>query len=369
MNFLNVLMYSCMHNLHICSRHLSYVFCISILLYGCAHEDATPKGRYESGAVIVNEGGFGSSNGTLSFYPLNAGVVEQNIFRNGQGDFAGDVVQSIAFHGGKGYIVINGDNKVEIVDSNTFESIGTITNEVLDKPRYIEVINNNAYISVWGPYENGGFSLVDSYVLVIDLMTNEVIKKIETDEGTEQLLRAGNYLFASNYNYGASTTVAVIDPADNTLVDQLEVGSGPAGLVIDANGKVWVLCTGDFGSSNGMLVRINPSMLTVEESIPLHINPDVDLAITPDGSSLVYTGGINVYSMPISSTVAPDSPLFIASDVVSNYALGVDPTTGDIWIGDALNFVSAGKVFVYDAMGNAKTSFVAGIGPTQFMFK
>ncbi len=351
------------------SRDILLLLCMTILLFGCEREDAKPTGNYANGVIIVNEGGFGSANGTLSFYRVNDSSVEQNIFRNEQGNFAGDVVQSMTLHGEKGYIVANGDNKVEIINSNTLERLATITNTALDKPRYMEVMNNKAYISVWGPYAEGGYSLVDSYVLVVDLMTNEVVKKIETDEGTEQLLQAGKYLFVSNYNYGASSTVAVIDPANNTLIDQLEVGSGPAGLVTDANEKVWVICTGDFGSSNGTLVRINPSTLVVEKRIDLGVNPDVDLALTPDNSSLIYTAGSNVYKLSITSTAAPLAPYFIAADVVSNYALGIDPATGDIWIGDAINFVSAGKVYIYDASGSRRTSFTTGIGPTQFVFK
>jgi len=342
---------------------------IALILMGCDNGETDPRNTYENGVVIVNEGGFGSANGSLSFYHSPAGEVSQNIFRNSQGDFAGDVVQSLTIHEGKGYIVVNGDNKIEIVDATTFIGLSTLSNDMLDKPRYVEIIDDKAYISVWGPYEDGGYALIDSYVLVVDLNTKEIVTKIETDEGTEQLLSSAGYLFASNNNFGASKTVAVIDPLNNTLVDQIEVVSGPAGMVTDANGKVWVICTGDFAGDNGALVRISPSTLAVEETIELHVNPDSDLAITPDLSNLVYTVGTKVYKIPISATEAPDAPLFEATAVVTNYAMGIDPETSDIWIGDALNFTAEGKVYVYGADGVFKTSFTAGIGPTQFVYK
>ncbi|MBA4057149.1 MAG: hypothetical protein C0490_20720 [Marivirga sp.] len=348
---------------------------ISILLFfvifiiSCDDDDSGPKGKYEDGALVINEGGFGAANGTITYYNVVSGEVEQNIFRNATGDFAGDVVQSITFKDEKGYVVINGDNKIEIINGNTFESLGTIENEAIDKPRYIEVINNRAYVSVWGPYEDGGYSLIDSYVLVIDLSNNTVIKKIQTDEGTDNLIQAGNYLFASNNNFGASNSLAVIDPTNNTLVDQITLASGPAGLATDVNGKLWVICGGDYGSSNGQLFRINTSTLVVEETIDLNVSPDGDLAVTPDKRNLIYSSGKNVYRIAITSTDAPTEPLFEADEVVTNYALAVDPDNGDIWLGDALNYTSAGKVYIYNASGDFKSSFDAGISPTQFVFK
>jgi hypothetical protein len=347
----------------------SFVLSFLLLFLQSCDDEPKPKGKYESGAIVVNEGGFGSANGTVTFIDVTAGSAEQNIFRNTVGDFAGDVVQSVTFSGDKGYVVINGDNKVEIVNSNTFEGLGTIESVDLDKPRYVEVIGDKAYISVWGPYEDGGYSLIDSYVLVVDLNSNTVIKKIETDEGTENLLFEGTYLFASNYNFGGSNSLAVIDPTTNTLVKHIELASGPAGSVLDANGKLWVICTGDFGASNGQLFRIHPSTLAVEESIDLNVNPDVDLGITPDKSNLIYSIGSSIYSISISATVAPTDKLFEATDVVYNYAMGVDPDSGNIWIADALNFATEGKVYVYTNAGVPVTSFNAGISPTQVVFK
>lgn len=350
-------------------RVLILILSTALMLMGCHGDEPLPKGKYEHGIFVINEGNFGAANGSVTFYSAPSGDVEQNIFRNDAGDFAGEVVQSLTLDGDIGYMVINGDNKIEIVNHNTFKSLGTLSDELLDKPKYIQIMGRQAYVSVLGPYEEGGYSLVDSYVLVFDLDTKEVVKKIETDEGTENLLLAGQYLFASNYNYGGSNTVAIIDIATNTLEDQLEVGSGPAGLVADVNGDIWVLCEGDFGGANGTLVRINPNTLQVEKTIDLHVNPYTDLAITPDGENLVYTAEGSVFMISISAETAPDEPLFIAGNVVNTYALDINPENGDIWIGDAVNFASVGSVFIYDAEGVFKTSFTAGINPRQFTFK
>ncbi len=134
------------------------------------------------------------------------------------GTFPGDVLPNpITIDGDNGYLVLNGSNKIEIIDDNTFKSKSTFTDKLLDKPRYLQVINGKAYISVWGPYD-ANFSLTGSYVLVIDTKTLQVVTSIATDPGVENLLYNSKYLFASNNNFGGSNTVSVIDPATaNTL--------------------------------------------------------------------------------------------------------------------------------------------------------
>jgi len=337
---------------------------LAVMVIACNNDDEKPKGQYEHGAFIVNEGGF-SSNGSISFYNRTSSEIEQNILKLNANNFAGTFAQSLTFKDDKGYLVLNGDNKIAIVDANTFESLGTIADATIVAPRYIEVVNNKAYISVAGPYD-ANFSLIDSYVLVYDLSTNSVVKKINTDEGTENLLYNGNYLFASNYNYGASNTLAVINPADNSLVKQITLSGGPSGMVTDANGKLWVICS---GFTSGKLYRINPSSLAVEVTIDLATAPQADLAITPDKQNIVYAVGKSVYKLPITSTVAPTQPLFVASSVTAFYSFNVDPDNGDIWVGDALDYSSPGKAYIYTSTGAAKSNIATGISVGQFVFK
>lgn len=347
--------------------YMRYFLCVVISVVGLsACDDDETKGKYEDGIFVVNEGTFGAGNGSVT-HISSTGSATQNIFKNAAGLFAGDVAQSLTFNNGTGYLVVNGDSKIEVVNSS-FASVRTITDEDIDKPRYVEVINDRAYISVWGPYDEN-FSLVDSYVLVYDLTTNSVVKKIDTHEGTENLLYNGDLLFASNYNYGASSTVAVIDPDDNSLVDQIEVSAGPAGMVADANGKIWVVCVGGFGAGNGHLYRIDPNTLDVEDEITITGVPGVDIATTPEKNKIIYNVGTSVYSLDITATEESSEPIFEAGDVTSLYALNVDPGTGNVYIGDAPSFTAVGKVYVYSFGGEKITSFDAGIGPTQIVFK
>lgn len=349
-------------------KHVFFAVAITLFAFSCSDDDSKPRGKYELGVLIANEGGFGKGTASVTYYNPTTEEAEQNIFIKPPLLFAGDLLQSISFSGDRAYLVLNGSNKIEIVNAGNFELISTLSGEDIFSPRYLEVINNKAYISVWGPYD-ANFSLVDSYVLVVDLATNTVLKKIDTDEGSENMVVHNNRLFVANYNYGSSNTVAVINPSDNSLIDQVEVGAGPAGMVIDKNNKLWVLCRGSFSGAPAQLVRINPTSLAIEEEIVLTSSPGKDLALTPDKGTLVYRSGKSVYTISIEAIEEPDQALFTASDIVSPYALNVDPSNGDIWFGDAIGFASDGNAFVYSSTGVYKKTVAVGIAPTQFIFR
>lgn len=336
----------------------------STVFQSCESDD-DGKVDFESGVLVVNEGKFQAGTGTVNYYnPANGESVE-NIFRNSEG-FAGDVLQSITIHNDRAYLVLNGDNKIEIANGEDFTSQATYSAPILDKPRYVQIVGDKAFISVWGPYE--GWDLVNSCVLVVNATTMAPLDTIYTDEGTENLIYNGQYIFASNFNYGSSNTVSIIDPSDNSLVDEIELSAGPAGSVIDKNNKLWVITTGS-GETMGKLFRINPTTFAVEDDIDLGGKPGGDLALTPSKDELVYNIGKKIYKISIAATEAPEAALIDATGVVAPYALGVDPTTGEIYFGDAKDYASPGQVNIYKTDGTFKTSITSGICPGQFIFR
>jgi YVTN family beta-propeller protein len=344
---------------------------VILVLSNCTKSSDPVKGKYQTGVLVANEGAFGSSNGDVTYYNGSASLLEQTIFKNINGSFPGDVLQSVSIDSDNGYLVLNGSNKIEIVDDNTFKSKNTFSNNLLIQPRYLQVINGKAYISVWGPYDTNS-SLTTSYVLVVDTKTLEVVTSIATDPGVENLLYNGKYLFAANYNFGSSSTISVIDPSTNKLVTNIELTAGPSGMVIDANNKLWVITSGTstnfVGNNDGKLYRINPSSFAIEQTIELNANPLTDLGISPDKKNLYYAIGSSVYKIDIAAASAPGTA-WSSTSLTTLYSLGVDPKTGEVYLGDALNYSSEGKVYVYNTDGTLKTSFNVGIAPGQFIFR
>jgi YVTN family beta-propeller protein len=342
-----------------------FVIITSFLFLQSCDKEADPiKGAYQSGVLVVNEGGFGSANGDVTYYNPTSDLLEQFIFKNVNGAFAGDVLQSISVEGDDGYLVLNGSNKIEMVDINTFKRKNTFTDLKLNNPRYLKVINGKAYISVWGPF-NSNFTLVDSYVLVVDTKTLSVVNAIDTNEGIENLLYDGKYLFVSRNGFSGSNVLTVIDPATDKIVKEINLSGEPKGMVVDSNNKLWAITSGNASK----LFRINTTTFELEQTFEIGSKARGQLAITPDKGSLIYAIGKAVYKMSIDAATAPAAPLFTASDVVAFYGVNVDPKTGDIYIGDAKNFSSAGSAYIFNVDGTFKNTVETGIGPNAFIFR
>jgi YVTN family beta-propeller protein len=340
------------------------MFVLALSFEGCKDKEVV-KGAFENGVLVANEGGFNASNGDVTYYnSSDTALNEQNIYKAVNGSFAGNVLQSIFIDGDQGYLVVNADNKIEIVDDNTFKLQNTISDPKIINPRYLQVINGKAYISCWGAL-NSSFEITSSSVVVVDLKSLSVVATIPTDPGVENLLYNGQYLFAADYNFGGSNTVKVIDPTSNTVVKTISLSAGPSGMVLDASNKLWVLTT----DADAELIRINLITFAKEDSVSAGSYPNSDLAISPDKKTLVYSSGNSVYTVSVSSPVSPTAPLFTASDVKTLYALNVNPSNGDIYLGDALNYATAGHVYIYTASGAFKSKFTSGIAPGQFIFR
>jgi DNA-binding beta-propeller fold protein YncE len=343
-------------------------FSVVLVFQGCSDDDGEKSASsVVTGVLVPNEGNFLAANGSLTYYNPEKDSSAQNIFRNAAGDFAGDVLQSITLDGERAYLVLNNSNAIEVANSTTFEREKTLVDARIVQPRYVSVINGKAYISVMGPYDDD-YNLTNSSIVIADAKTMDITGTIPTRPGVDDLLYAGGYLFASINNFGAAHVLSVIDPSKNEVIRDIAVSPGPSGMVLDANNTVWVVCRGDYKAEDSYLEGIN---LKHFEQVQIHLDfrAGADLAVSPDRKTLYFTGGSDIYSMPIDSKEAPSAPFFTAEDVTDLYSFGVNPENGDFYVGDARLFSASGEAYVYTSDGTAKTSFATGVGPTQFIFK
>jgi len=343
---------------------LCFVAVMSLSIVSCDDDDNKPSGQYADGFFVVNEGSFGSGNGTVTHFS-DAKVATQDLFGLvNSGRALGDVVQSMTIEDNVGFIVVNNSKKVEVVTASTFESLYTIDGLAL--PRYVTVDGDLAYITEWVSFTD------DGRVSVVDLNTHQVIDKIAAGSGAENILEHDDLLYVSN---SFTNTVSVIDRNDRKSIKTITVSDSPGELLLDANGKIWVICGGSFGGNDGALVEIDPSKSrksadeSVVKTIELSLNPGYHKgAISPDGRSLFYFQGKNVYKFDVSATSAPASALITESTATSFYGIGIDPRTKLLYVADDRGFAGAGTVFRYELSGQTVDNFAAGIGPNSFAF-
>lgn len=355
------------------TKSLLFAAILCIAITGCKKDTpetdpATPppSSTQGIGVYIINEGQMTKGNGTISYYSTNEDIMYNNIFFSKNNRDLGDVVQSMAMYNGKGYIVVNASNKMEVVSISDFKSVATVGSLV--NPRYFTGVSaSKGYISQW----NGTLG-------VMDLSTNTVTKSISVGNYPERMLSYNSKVYVTNSNgYGQDSTVSVINTATDDVVKTITVGDDPKALVKDKNNKIWVLCGGTIIYDNitfeivsqtpSKLVRLNPVTDAVEAVIPVSttLHP-ANLAISPDGTTLYYGGGygfVGIYAMQITASSAPSTPL-INSEF---YGFGVNDANGEIY-GCAASGSNNGSLVRYQANGTLIKQYTVGVYPNGAAF-
>lgn len=338
----------------------------------CSNDDDTitpepepaPRGNYEGGLFIIEEGVFEKVNGSISYLSDDLKLGKNVFSLVNEGENIKDAPQSIGFNGDYAYIIVNRGNKIEVVNRNTFKSIATI-NTKINGPRYIAFANGKGFITNWGnPVDPS-----DDYVAVIDLTTNKVTSTIPVVEGPEQIIENDNKLYVAHKGgWSQGNSLSVIDASNNTVTKNFVVGDVPSSLVKD-NGTLYVLCNGRPSyvspETPGKLVKINMSNNTVSSTIdfPGITHPSF-LAI--ENNKLYYTVGNNIYAASTSTTTLPTTEIFKAKEVSALYGFAVK--NNNIYIADAVNFQDPGDVYIYSLTGVLSNEFSVGISPNGFYF-
>lgn len=332
------------------------------LASACTSDDESPAPvatGFGTGIYIVNEGPFTNGTGTISYYNREDASVEQAIFSTANDGLPlGNIVQSMMKYNGQAYMVVNNSNKIEVADSRTFESTGSV--EDLALPRYMLPINETkAYVSQWG---NDGLT---GSVAVVDLATNTVNSTIPTGSGAEKMLQIENKVYVTNSGgFGRDSILTVIDANTDELIESIVLGDNPSSLQVDANGALWVLCGGytDFydasNNTNGGLYKIVDGTLTATFDLS---NGASNLVINNTGDRLYFTMNGGVYSFDLATEMLNTTP-FINRYF---YDIAVD-VNGNILGADAKDFVAEGEVVIYDANGMELSTFGVGLIPGSF---
>ncbi|MBX2914999.1 MAG: YncE family protein [Cyclobacteriaceae bacterium] len=324
----------------------------------CDNDTETPAGEFETGVFVINEGSFGKSDGTITHYDPATQEARQDIYgAKNNGLALGDIVQSLSVAGNFAYIVVNNDNKVEVVNARTYQKEQTISSVSL--PRYFTTFNGKGYLTEWVSFTDPG------RVAVINLSSHTVETTITTDYGSENIIAANNKLFVSN-NF--TNTISVINPANNQVNETIEVNNAPGEMIVDSESKLWVICGGNYGEDNASLYRINTATNQVDKVIELGMSAS-NLAINKAKNQLYVARGNRVYKIAITATDAPESAFISVASAVGFYGIGVDPETDEIYLADAKGFAANGTVYRYSATGSLIDEFGAGKGPNGFVFR
>lgn len=338
------------------NKYLLFLIILTFL-FSCKEEEKQEFVNLDQSSVLVlNEGNFRSANGSVSIYnPIDKQVVNEVFRANNSGRPLGDVVQSMVEIDGKGFIVVNNSNKIEVVDLATFQAVGQILN--LNSPRYVLPINSTkAYVS----------DLYEDKIYIINPQAMTITGAINTKGWTEEMVLVNNTAFVCQVD---SNQVYVIDVLSDSIVRRINVNTSPSSIVADKNDNVWVACTGGNGIGNSALIRINSASLVVDKRLE---NSDINqglgqLRINSTKDELFYLSD-GLHKISVNDTALSVSPMISANNRLF-YGLGINSANDDIYITDAIDYQQRGVVYRFDKSGVEVDNFKVGLIPQQLFFK
>lgn len=320
------------------------------------------------GVFISCEGNFMYGNASLSFYDKERKEVFNQVFFARNRAPLGDVAQSLQSDGKNLFIVVNNSGKIMVVDVKTLEFRGVISGLV--SPRYIHFISSDkAYIS----------DLYARNITIFNPLTLAKTGSIRVSDGkhaslkhpTEMFAEIGGRIFVTCWAY--DNQILVIDPAIDQVVDSITVPVQPRRIAADTYGKLWVLTDGSYpgapgGDEQPSLVRIDPVTLTIEQIMRWNKGKEFpgDLKLNPAKDTLFILAG-DLYKMAATSRRLPESP-FIESSEHLFFSMGVDPSNGDFYLADAIDYQQNAIVYRFSRDGEPLDSFRVGINPGDFYF-
>ncbi len=346
------------------TKFFTLAFAATLLFnVSCRNEDPEldePKGAYENGIIIANEGGFSTPTSSVSFISNDLSYQENNVFgKNNNGEELGYVLQTIGFKGDNAYLVMNKPNTVEIVNRYTFKKTGTLTAN-LDNPRYIAFGNNNmTYITNNNFFDVKKLNIYDS--------GNAFVKSIDFERYAEKVISSGNYVYVQTdgSDYDASWneiptghTITRINTAGNTA-DKTITLTDTAIIrdMISDNSTVYVLSS-DYTQS--FLYRINAATGDFDKLALTGITSANKLVL--EKNQLYFLSGNKVYSMAANASSAPSSEKF---SVAGSYIYGFNVIDGNIFVSDA-SFTEDSTVRIYSNSGSLLETIKTGIGTNGF---
>ena len=342
--------------------------------------DARPAGMY-----LLNEANMGSNKSSIDYVDFRNAYYVRNIYAERNPEVVkelGDVGNDIQIYGNKLYAVINCSHKVEVMDVRTCKRIGQVD---IPNCRYIRFAKGKAYVSAYvGPVAIDPNAQLGA-VYEVDTASLAVTRKVTVGYQPDELEVLGEYLYVANSGgYRApdyDSTVSVVEIYGMKQIQKIPVGINLHRIRKDRYGKLWVTSRGDYNTIPSRLYVLdrkdkNSKEMVVKDTLDI---PCSEMYIQGD-SLYFYSVEWNkqterntvTYGIIDVRTGQLVTDHFITDgteqDIVIPYGICVHPTTGDIYVTDAKNYVSSGVLHCYDRHGKKKWSVRTGNIPAHMAF-
>lgn len=330
---------------------------LSITMFVSCDDDSSddvyvPKGDYDLGFIVSNEGNFGTPTASVSYISEDLLESANDVYSTVNNNAAlGDVLQSITFEDDYAYLVLNNSNKIEVVDRYTFTQVTTIT-ENISAPRYAEVEDGKLYIS------NSGTSSIGVYN-ISDFSYNT---SIEIGSTVEQIIIEDGFMYVQNAAFGYGNTITVVNLATNTIVKTITTGDGLNSME-EEDGVIYAMHTTG-------VTKISTSTNDIIGEITVGGTLTSPSQIDIEDGMIYFISGSKIYASSINSTEFSDTPLVDTNVEGPSWFIGYGfaVENNKIFYSDVNGFSENSELLIYDLQGVFLKSITTGVGSNNVYF-
>lgn len=299
------------------------------------------------GLYVLCEGNMGSNKARLDYMNMQTGVYYSNWYgamNPTQVKDLGDVGNDIQQYGHRLYAVINCSHKVEVMDLQARH----ISHIDIPNCRYLAFDKDKLFVSAYVG------SVADPELLgsvyEIDTTTLQVTREVKVGHQPDQLCVVDGTIYVCNsggyLTHQYDSTVSVIDIASFTEIERIAVGINPTRIQADEQGQLWVCCQGDTKSIAPQVVvlhngQVRHRIQTACNNISIHGGKVYVLDAEQRQLRVISTTDYTMTTSPIHIEAYENPYALLATDEA-------------LYISDAKNYVSSGRLYCYNYDGTQR---------------
>lgn len=331
-------------------------------------QEVLPKGYF-----VLCEGIYGHNNSSLDFYDSDSNKIILDIFNKvnsqGLGDTGNDMIEFNNYI----FIAVKESACVQVINKNSGKLI-----------KRIPIVDNNGKNRKPSRLATNGSMVflctVDGNVLEINPSTLSLGRIVKVGRNPEDICFSNDKLYVSNsggldFNspIGYDNTVSVVDPITMTEIKKIEVGENPGIIKELSSGLVGLIVKGDY--SNIKFKKINTYS---DEVIFVYDIPMLSFDVL-DNSNIIYTNydyinsesAIKVFNhiANSSNTIEFIKTPGVINQIVLPYGIDISKSSNEVYITDAADYVTRGRVFVFDLGGNYKEKANVSYVPSKVIVR
>ena len=324
---------------------------LSLVLFSCDEDEPTkPTPEPTAKAIFV----LNSAATSISVINLEDNTVTNNVVT------VGTWPNQILYHNGKLYCVNSGSNNIMVWNTTDYEAETPIPLGTGQNPMNMAIYNDNtAYVAC----------SVSEKVLKIDLTSKTVVDTIDAGVGATGIIVYNNKVYVANtafdginYTYGQGT-VTVIDAATGNVSKTINVATNPQDIALAPDGRLHVVCTGDYFSVFGKVCIINPATDAVVDTVNVGGSPGSIRIASGDkrGYLGVWGAGLLVYDTETKAIIHDTANYFLGK---GGSGLLVD-TEGNVFV----SVWDDDQVVKVDKNNNVLQTYTVGDSPLSLTAK